>query len=129
MCEDSEELDDWDDWDDMDEDLYTCDGCGMGAHDEGDPCPLCCGFSFAPGSEQCDFCAYYDACASYETHEYCNVGWNPASLLYSHLGWLRITWYRFSVWIDKYFRKCGYCGKLQRFFGISVGTHDECLPF
>lgn len=47
----------WDDEPDI------CEGCGrdMNSYD-GDPCPMCCPHSFAPGSEQCDFCPYSDEC-------------------------------------------------------------------
>ncbi len=43
----------------MEEDV--CEGCGE-AFGEGH-CPLCCGISYACGSEECDFCNYADECA------------------------------------------------------------------
>ena len=36
-----------------------CEGCG----DVDGCCPLCCGFTYAAGSEQCDFCQYERECA------------------------------------------------------------------
>lgn len=47
-------------YDFVNEDI-ECDGCGNG-HDDSGFCPLCCSSSFAPGSEQCEFCKYYDEC-------------------------------------------------------------------
>lgn len=42
-------------------DTFICDGCGQ----EDGQCPLCCGSSYAPGSEECDFCEYSDECADF----------------------------------------------------------------
>lgn len=46
----------FDDLDEVDGNDY-CDGCGNDG-----PCPLCCGGSYAPGSEECDFCKHSDEC-------------------------------------------------------------------
>ena len=54
------------DWeDDCIEDIQRCDGCGrdVNGYDAGDPCPLCCPSSYAPGSEECDWCTYSEECA------------------------------------------------------------------
>lgn len=51
----------WDGWEDDDEE--PCEGCGRYPGDDGEPCSLCCGLSFAPGSEDCDFCGHSDECA------------------------------------------------------------------
>lgn len=49
----------WDIPDDIGEE-DICDGCG---EVEGQ-CPLCCGFIYSPGSEECDFCGYERECAT-----------------------------------------------------------------
>ena len=47
---------------DLDDDV-TCDGCGRDLNGvDGDPCPLCCSHTYAPGSEECDWCRYSDEC-------------------------------------------------------------------
>jgi len=50
--------------DQYDDDVQTCDCCGrdLNGYDGGSPCPFCCPSSYAPGSEECDFCAYSDEC-------------------------------------------------------------------
>lgn len=51
---------DHDDWlPGWDNDSDECDGCGK----VDGCCPLCCGFTYSPGSEQCDWCDYSDECA------------------------------------------------------------------
>lgn len=50
--------------DDIDnDDVAECEGCGE-PYGEG-KCPLCCGHSYACGSEQCDFCEYERECAGF----------------------------------------------------------------
>lgn len=62
------ENDEYEDWcDEYNDDDNPCDGCGRFPDDDGDPCPMCCGLSFAPGSEDCDLCGYYDECAEFMT--------------------------------------------------------------
>lgn len=39
-----------------------CEVCDADTIDGGDPCPACCGQSFAPGSEECDFCEHEQEC-------------------------------------------------------------------
>ena len=50
---------------DFNDDSCTCEGCGrdLNCYYDGDPCPLCCSHSFAPGSEECDWCRSYSECA------------------------------------------------------------------
>jgi predicted amidophosphoribosyltransferase len=49
---------------DSDDDRQICEGCGRDVNGyEGGGCPLCCGSTYAPGSEQCDFCPYSEECA------------------------------------------------------------------
>lgn len=41
----------------------VCDCCGRDLNGyDADPCPFCCGHSYATGSEECDFCPYSDEC-------------------------------------------------------------------
>ena len=57
------DVDLWDD--DYEDDLdYECDGCGRTSMDDG-WCPMCCpnGGSYAPGTEDCEICDYYQVCA------------------------------------------------------------------
>lgn len=42
------------------DDENECEGCG----EVDGQCPLCCGHSYACGSEECDFCEYSDECAT-----------------------------------------------------------------
>jgi len=39
----------------------VCEGCGQidGC------CPLCCGFTYSPGSELCDWCEYEQECMKF----------------------------------------------------------------
>jgi hypothetical protein len=48
--------------------ILECDMCGADlslGYPDGDGCPVClsCGGAFAPGSEECDFCKWYNYCA------------------------------------------------------------------
>jgi hypothetical protein len=52
--------------DDDFDDENRCEGCG--AIDGEGCCPLCCGHSYTPGSEECDFCEYYHECAVHINH-------------------------------------------------------------
>jgi len=47
--------DDFDEWTNED---CPCEGCG----EEDGQCPVCCGFMYAPGSEQCECCEYEREC-------------------------------------------------------------------
>lgn len=49
----------------MDEDESTCDCCNreLNGYDGTDPCPFCCSHSYAPGSEECDWCIHGAECA------------------------------------------------------------------
>lgn len=47
-----------DDYFDNESDM-SCDGC------DGEGCPLCCGFVFSPGSEECEMCGYFNECAGF----------------------------------------------------------------
>jgi len=52
-----------DDFDYDDDDVNECEGCGRTEMDDGH-CPLCCSMgSYAPGSEECDWCKYDSECA------------------------------------------------------------------
>lgn len=49
---------------DFNEDRQICEGCGRDVSGyEGGGCPLCCGHSYACGSEECDWCRYSEECA------------------------------------------------------------------
>lgn len=49
--------------DDLDDDIQTCEFCGRDINGyDGHPCPFCCSHSFAPGSEECDWCLSSERC-------------------------------------------------------------------
>lgn len=64
----------FDDFDyDRDDDNMDCEGCVKRENDPGfGRCPLCCnnGGSYAPGSEECDFCPSSDECARFAARQY-----------------------------------------------------------
>lgn len=55
--------------DDYEEDNDCIDkdcGCSEDEH-----CPLCCMFTFSPGSEECDFCEHYEECLELQCQKRC----------------------------------------------------------
>lgn len=51
------------------DDEVTCYDCG-GDSMNGRQCPTCCGNSYAPGTEICDFCPWDSECARYAAAGY-----------------------------------------------------------
>lgn len=52
---------------DFDNEVEYCEGCGRNINDPNTlKCPMCCNTDFNPGTEECDFCEYYDECLSGE---------------------------------------------------------------
>lgn len=56
----------WGDDDSEEDDRQICDGCGrdLNGYDGDHGCPLCCSNTYAPGSEECDWCPYESECGA-----------------------------------------------------------------